>query len=295
MVSLALASYYLAVALFFECRFDEASFRMGQSLKITMAAHNLWGVSAMKSNQSLFQSWRGQVGLGFQTSNEALKVAEQSGDIYSRMIAQLCHGVACYALGAFDEAIESLTKGLALGESNTHVTVVAMALTAIAESYLETGNYEAAEDYFRKSVELYQNSGLLPSLANVNRMALAKAMLLSSAKTTDLEKLYTYARNNRIKTYEGWMRRYLAEILLIMDDHHTSEAQHWIEEAIEADKRNQMMFPLGRDHAVYAELFKRKGDKDKAKEQLVRAIDIYKECGADGWVTKAEEELARLQ
>jgi hypothetical protein len=32
----------------------------------------------------------------------------------------------------------------------------------------------------------------------------------------------------------------------------------------------------------------------KAKEQLGRAIDIYKECGSDGWVTRAEEELAKF-
>jgi hypothetical protein len=39
-------------------------------------------------------------------------------------------------------------------------------------------------------------------------------------------------------------------------------------------------------------LFKRKGDKPKAKENLNKAIEIYKECGADGWMKKAEEELA---
>ena len=55
-----------------------------------------------------------------------------------------------------------------------------------------------------------------------------------------------------------------------------------------------MRFHLGGDYAVYAEFFKRKGDKEKAKEQLGKAIDIYRECGADGWVTKAEEELAKL-
>jgi hypothetical protein len=55
-----------------------------------------------------------------------------------------------------------------------------------------------------------------------------------------------------------------------------------------------MRFHLGRDYAVYADLFKRKGDKEKARQQLVRAIDIYKDCGADGWVTKAEEELPKL-
>jgi len=38
------------------------------------------------------------------------------------------------------------------------------------------------------------------------------------------------------------------------------------------------------DHALYAELFKRKGDQSKAKENLNKAIEILKECGADGWV-----------
>jgi hypothetical protein len=41
-------------------------------------------------------------------------------------------------------------------------------------------------------------------------------------------------------------------------------------------------------------LFKRKGDTSKAKENLSKAIEIYKECGADGWVTKAEEALAKI-
>jgi hypothetical protein len=42
-------------------------------------------------------------------------------------------------------------------------------------------------------------------------------------------------------------------------------------------------------------LFKRQGDASKAKENLTKAIDIFKECGADGWVTRTEEELAKLK
>jgi hypothetical protein len=41
-------------------------------------------------------------------------------------------------------------------------------------------------------------------------------------------------------------------------------------------------------------LFKRKGGHSKAKENLNKAIEIYKECGADGWVEKYEKELAAL-
>ena len=94
--------------------------------------------------------------------------------------------------------------------------------------------------------------------------------------------------------YEGWMRRYLGEILLNIDDQHTSEAQHWIEQAIEADERNGMRFHLGGTMPFTLNCSNEKATTIKAKEQLGKAIEIYKECGADGWVTKAEEEMASL-
>jgi hypothetical protein len=55
-----------------------------------------------------------------------------------------------------------------------------------------------------------------------------------------------------------------------------------------------MMWHSARDYALYAELFKRKGDLPKAKENLTKAINIFQECGADGWVEKYEKELAEL-
>ena len=55
-----------------------------------------------------------------------------------------------------------------------------------------------------------------------------------------------------------------------------------------------MMWYLARDFTVYAELLKRKGEKPKAKENLIKAIEIFKECGADGWVKKTEEEMRAL-
>jgi tetratricopeptide (TPR) repeat protein len=106
--------------------------------------------------------------------------------------------------------------------------------------------------------------------------------------------LYSFIPKNKVKLYEGWIQRYIGEILLNIDDQHTSEAEHWIQKAIEADQKNRMMFHLGQDYALYAELFKRKGDRLKAQENLNKAIEILKECGADGWVEKYEKELATI-
>jgi hypothetical protein len=86
----------------------------------------------------------------------------------------------------------------------------------------------------------------------------------------------------------------IGKILLNIDNQHISEVEDWIKRAIEADKRNCMMWHLAKDYALYAELFKRKGDLPKTKEHLNKAIEIFKECGADGWVEKYEKELVTL-
>ena len=73
-----------------------------------------------------------------------------------------------------------------------------------------------------------------------------------------------------------------------------ADAEDWIRKAIAADERNGMRWLLGQDHRVYAEFFKRKGNSLQARENLGKALDILRECGADGWVKKYEEELTRL-
>jgi len=72
------------------------------------------------------------------------------------------------------------------------------------------------------------------------------------------------------------------------------EAEEWIRKAIDLDKTNGMIWHLGHDYALYAKLFKHKDDYTKAKENFGRAIKILKECGADGWAEKYEEDLAEL-
>jgi tetratricopeptide (TPR) repeat protein len=121
-----------------------------------------------------------------------------------------------------------------------------------------------------------------------------RSNVMNKQKDVDLESLYVYSRNNKMKAVEGLIQRYIGEILLNIDDQHLSEAEHWIQKATEADQRNRTMFYLGHDYALYADLFKRKGDSLKTQENFGKAIEILKECGADGWVEQYEKELATL-
>ena len=134
----------------------------------------------------------------------------------------------------------------------------------------------------------------MPSWMNLNRIGVERAKVMNNENGINLDLLYDYVYKNKIKIFDGWMRRYVAEVLLNIDVHHRLEAEDWIKEAIQADKKNGVMLELARTYTLYAELFKRKGDQSKAKENMGKAIKVFKECGADGWVEKAEKELTSL-
>jgi hypothetical protein len=111
----------------------------------------------------------------------------------------------------------------------------------------------------------------------------------------DLAELYGFVSENRVKSHEGRIRKYIAEILLGLDGNHLKSAENWILQAIEADKINGMKFFLARDYALLAEINQRRGEPIKAKESMDKAIKIFKECGADGWVEKYTKDPAVLE
>jgi len=120
-------------------------------------------------------------------------------------------------------------------------------------------------------------------------------MVLNHERVTNLDVLLTYIDKNRVKLHEGKLRRHLAELLLNLDEPKIHEAESWIHEAIMADRQNGLLFELAKDLIVCGELDQRKGDLLKAKEIVGEAINILRDCGADGWVETYEKELAKLK
>jgi hypothetical protein len=55
-----------------------------------------------------------------------------------------------------------------------------------------------------------------------------------------------------------------------------------------------MNYRLGMDYAFYGDYFRRKGDRIKARNKIDKAIEILRECGADGWAEKYQKELSEL-
>jgi tetratricopeptide (TPR) repeat protein len=118
---------------------------------------------------------------------------------------------------------------------------------------------------------------------------------MDNERDINLETLFAYSTKNRMVASEGFNKKCISDLLNQMDRKYLLEAESWINQAIEADIKNGTNLNLARDYLSYADLLTKKGDRMKARQNLGKAIETFKGCGADGWVEKYEKELAALQ
>ena len=294
-LSLFFSSFRLGWALGDNCEFEKGLYHLERALEINVTANTLWGISSVKSVIAMrIYDYQGKVDLGYQTTGEALRMAEESGDTRSKALAYTSHGTSCFCKGFLDEAEAHLLKANDFCGNIDFFLWHGMASSYLGETYFEKKEYQESQDCYNKAISVLKRGRVLPSFLNLYRVGLAKAKVMSNEKDIDLKDIFASYHENRQKVCGGSMARYIGEILLNIDNRHMNEAEEWIKKAIEADKRNSMRFCVGRDFASYGELLKRKGDLPGAKEKLNKAIDIYRECGANGWVKKAQEDLAQM-
>jgi tetratricopeptide (TPR) repeat protein len=239
-------------------------------------------------------NFSGKIDLAFCTSEETLEIAKESGDIFIKGMAYASHGVSCYFKGLLNEAEDNLLKGLAYSEKNAQVGWVSVASLWLGERYVEMGEFEKACHYYKVGISTLEGARILPFFVRLAKVCVARAESSLQEKNTNLNELFDFYNTTKPKIFEGWMARNIGEILLNFDDDHMPAAEDWIKKAIEANKRNGTIWFLANDYALFARLLQRKGDLTKAKESLNKAIEIFKECAADGWVEKAGKELAAI-
>jgi predicted ATPase/class 3 adenylate cyclase len=293
-VSSVLANHFSGEALGQNCDFEKSNYHFEKALALNKAAKNLWGISVNNSSSSFCACLQGNVGLGYQLSKEAILLAEDSGDIYSKTWAYNSHGISCYIKGLFDEAIKNLVEGADYSERINLSIQNAMSYYYLGQVYFDIGEYQKSKFHHEKAIGFIERGRFYPSWLNLAKLGLAIATVMTDKERINLKAIYEYEAMCKAKYIKGTMQYYIAEILLNIDDQHIPEAEDWLRKAIETNKRNDMRWNLGRSYNGFADLFKRKGDKSKAKEKLNKAIKILKECGADGWVEKYEKELTDL-
>ena len=293
-LSLWTANFQLGSCLSFQCEFERALSHIEKSLGLSELADNTLGISFSKASIAQVCCMQGNITLACKVGEEASYLAEVSGDVLSKSWAHTQYGYALYFKGEFDKAEKYLLEGLTYSQKVSQSATEIWAAWTLGDLYFEMGVFKSAQDYYINGIKSLEGAKIFPSWANAMKTCLARARVRTKELDADLHGLFEYFENNKLKTCEGMLARNIGDILLRVDDEHMADAEIWIRKAIEADTRNSTRWYLATDHALYAEWFKKKGDLSSAKEQLTRAIEILRECGADGWVEKYEKELAAL-
>ena len=107
-ITLVLANNFMGTCLSDNGEFEKALHCLEKALEINVMANVLWGIAAIESNIVTWLYYRqGKVDLAYQTSQEALRIAEESGDIYSKAHAHFAFGVSSVRRTVFSLSLKS--------------------------------------------------------------------------------------------------------------------------------------------------------------------------------------------
>ncbi len=293
-LSLWTGNNQLGVCLSFQCEFEKALSHFERCLELSEMADNPLGIIFTKGLIIHVSYMAGNISHACRVGEEASRFAEGSGDILSKGWVHTYYGCALYYRGTFDAAEQYLLEGLTYSRKTSQSGSEAWGARILGDLYFDRGAYGKAQDYYIKAIQSFERPGIFPSAANALKIYLARARARTRGLHVDLSELIKISKNNKLKYLEGMIARNIGDILLHGDDRHMEDAEKWIRKAVETDGKNGTRWYLATDHALYADWFKKKGNLSGAREQLSRAIKIFRECGAPGWADRAEKERTAL-
>ena len=291
---LFLSNFWMGFALVFTCDFDKALKHWRSALDINEAADSLWGVSVVKSAMAWALAKQGNIRLSHETSVEALRLAQQSGDIFSKAYAFGGNGISLFHKGELEKALDSLREGTHLCDRISYFSMGSLFHGYLGDALYHLGDFGGAEASLQKAVDLGRRSKFVASLNHLYELMILKSRL-ARCQAVDMEAVFACTRQNRIRINDGALAYHVAEILLMRDRKPSEEAGQWIGKAIEHDQENGMTWYLGQDHLLAAAYWKQREDPGKARYHLSLAGDLFKKSGADGWAVNAQMELKALQ
>jgi class 3 adenylate cyclase len=290
------AKYQLGSFSPFYYEFKESLGCLKTSLVMSQMIQNLTGIAHSKSTLSCLYCHFNKIDSAITLSEEALIAAKESEDILALQPAHTAMGYNSYYNGSLNEAEKYFLESLMYHERASIASYGAVAAGYLSWTYYDMGNYERAIKYNLQCASIMEQVSLLPSWVRCQKLWIENYKILKG-EPVDFHHIDILIRNheeNRLAFSESCGVRCIAEIYLNIDDQHMAESESWIKRAIEFNTKHDTKWELARNYSLYADWYKKKGDNVAAKKELARAIDLFRECGADGWVTMTEEKLARL-
>ena len=289
-------NFYLGGTFCSECRYKEAIDCYNISLQLSETGNHLSGISAVKATMSaLGLSFIGRIDTAYAMSEESVQAAEKCGDSHTRGMAYASHGSACFFKGDFERSRRFLTNAIYFCRRTGHLWWNPWAEFWLAHTYFFTQRYKEAIEFYTRTISTMNEMGRYHYWTPYHKLSLERAIQANCGTISPGFDPATCHRENKFKPNEGIIESTIADILIKIDPKFIPEAEASVRAAIAADERNQTKWYLGQDYAVYSAVCRIKGDVPMARAHLMRAIEIFRECGADGWVSKYDKQLEAIE
>jgi class 3 adenylate cyclase/tetratricopeptide (TPR) repeat protein len=286
------ASFYLGGHLCWDCEFARGRDYLARALR-TSAVY-VPGQVEVRGVMAMQLAYEGRIEPACEQSAECLRLARQDGYIVAREVAHTSHGVCSYFRGALTEAMETLREGLALIEQAPQPVFEAMMWFILGNAHADLGEYRQALECCERGATTLETARLLPSLMQILKISAARARALESGGEVELNVLPARLKRNKLRLWEGFVARDLAEIHLAVPEGTLATAESWLQHAIDVDTARGLHWFLARDLTLLADLCRRREERTCADTHLRRAIAMYGECGAHGHRERAEQMLTAL-
>jgi len=263
------------------------------SLDLSVAANNLSAIASSKSYLAINYFLQGKAGMALQTIKEALQAAE-SEDPVAKQNAYGSYGTICYYMGNLSEAEKYLQMALANFDKAPQLEGGWVA-AHLGWLYHDVGEFHKAKEYIQQSHSILENARIIPSFRNLFELIVIINEIMIGGASIDINRLEDLIHAHekcKLPMPESFGFRFICEIFLNLDNQYMSEAEMWIKRSIDFDTNHAIPWYMGKDYILYADWFKKKGDVLKTREQLSKAIDLFRVCGADGWIDTCEKKLA---
>jgi class 3 adenylate cyclase/tetratricopeptide (TPR) repeat protein len=293
--SLWRAYYQEGLAHTFDCEFAEGESCFLRMMDMSESLGNVRFLVIAKFNlAAAIYAPSGRIEEAMKCSQEVLQLALQADDLYLKNWAYSPYGIALFRKGLFAEAEENLTLAIEMTQKTDFSGMLIGGFTNLGRLRSDMGRYQEAQECYDAALAVYERVKINPSGARLAKI-LKIAAGIRGGLNPSLDTVLNFdLLEIRRKGLQGGAASVLGVIYLYLDDKHMDEAEAWIRKAIEINEQYRMPWDLARAYALYADFFKKKGDPAQAKENLNKAIELMRGCGAVGWVKKYEEELAGM-
>jgi class 3 adenylate cyclase/tetratricopeptide (TPR) repeat protein len=224
-----------------------------------------------------------------------LSFAREVNNLISLALVEMAYGSFSGFMGAVNNQIKHYTASIDYLEKSQMRMFLGVAWASLGGAHLGSGNIEKAMQYAVKGLKIHMTVGVRLWLGSIHNTLGAIHLVLGQTDEAlvHAEQAVDSSRNNKERLGEAESRITLSRAIYANDPSKFGAARQQILQGLDLLDELEIRPRYAVGLLRLAELCVQSGQADKARENLIKAQDMFKGMGMVSWPDKAQELLAQ--